>query len=237
MITYPSDRIRALVDKKILTLSTAKFVIDPVLGSHSLLASIYSSVPKRHGEIIENAIADALLESGEYLVLTKVRYIVPQAADHVYGAQTMSSSLQTRLPYGDVGGRSLLLDLVAYHRPSCRIGAYEIKRGNGAHDAGKVRSLTRDVVAIQTTLASFGEGRGLRVTQPISRAIFYYGARGSMPKELSLNGSQLDEHFGWHVRENVEIATAYYRARWVEMLEGLGEHRPEIRQTELELRI
>lgn len=235
MITYPSDRIRALVDKKILSLSVAKFTPDPVLGSHSLVASLYSSVPKRHGEIIENAIADALLESGEYLVLTKVRYVVPHAADQVYGAQHMTSSMQTRLPYGDIGGRALMLDMIAYHRPTRRIGAYEIKRGNGPHDAGKVRSLTRDVVAIQTTLASFGEGRGLVIDQPISRVIFYYGARGSMPKQLSLNGSELDGHFDCRVRENVEIATAYYRARWIEMLEGIVELRPEIRQIELEL--
>jgi hypothetical protein len=40
--------------------------------------------------------------------------------------------------------RTLQVDMVAYDGADASIRAYEMKRGNGQFDAGKIRSITRD---------------------------------------------------------------------------------------------
>jgi hypothetical protein len=47
--------------------------------------------------------------------------------------------------------------MVAFDGADESIRAYEIKRGNGQFDAGKIRSITRDLKCIQVLLKSYGE--------------------------------------------------------------------------------
>ena len=51
------------------------------------------------------------------------------------------------------------------------IRAYEIKRGNGQFDAGKIRSITRDLKCIQVLLKSYAELSSLKPTAAESKII------------------------------------------------------------------
>ena len=53
--------------------------------------------------------------------------------------------------------RTLQVDMIAFDNADQSIRAYEIKRGNGQFDAGKIRSITRDLKCIQVLLKSYGE--------------------------------------------------------------------------------
>jgi hypothetical protein len=66
--------------------------------------------------------------------------------------------------------------MVAYDSADESIRAYEIKRGNGQFDAGKIRSITRDLKCIQVLLKSYAELSSLKPTAAESKIIFYYGA-------------------------------------------------------------
>lgn len=47
--------------------------------------------------------------------------------------------------------------MIAFDSADEKIRAYEIKRGNGQFDAGKIRSIRRDLKCIQVLLKSYGQ--------------------------------------------------------------------------------
>ena len=98
--------------------------------------------------------------------------------------------------------------------------AYEIKRGNGAFDAGKIRSIRRDLNVTQMLLKSYGETFKLNPVRAEARVIFYYGIR-SLPRPLSLIGSELNEHFGFQVYDLVEAANQYFKSKLYELLDRI----------------
>jgi hypothetical protein len=55
--------------------------------------------------------------------------------------------------------------------------AYEVKRGNGQFDAGKIRSIKRDLMCVQVLLKSYGETANIRPAGAEAKIIFYYGIR------------------------------------------------------------
>jgi hypothetical protein len=226
------DRVRQHIDEQIEKLARVRFKIDPLLGQYSELTSICASAVKRHGQMIELAIIEALAQNSDYRIWRKTYFNIPEAADHVVQSQSADECSAISLPY--VGtGRKLQIDLLAYSYSRRRLGAYEIKRAHSPHDAGKMRSLRRDVFATQIVIQSFGKsGLHLPIDEAIARGIFYYGRR-SLPPAWSLIGAQLDEHFGFGVRTIVEDCTNYYRARLESFMQGIDEFRSEIRQLAL----
>lgn len=108
--------------------------------------------------------------------------------------------------------------MVAFDETDRSIRAYEIKRGNGYFDAGKIRSITRDLKCVQVLLKSYGEFCKLDPAAE-ARIIFYYGMRSIAPP-WSLVGKELDEHFGFPVVERIEQANDYFRTRLNDLLDA-----------------
>jgi hypothetical protein len=90
--------------------------------------------------------------------------------------QDLDACRQSTLPYGNQV-RTLQIDMVAFDGADSSIRAYEIKRGNGQFDAGKIRSITRDLKCIQVLLKGYGEFCKYKPTAAESKIIFYYGVR------------------------------------------------------------
>jgi hypothetical protein len=109
--------------------------------------------------------------------------------------------------------------MVAFDEADQSIRAYEIKRGNGRFDTGKIRSITRDLKCIQVLLKSYGEVGKLKPAEAESKIIFYYGVR-SIPRPWSLVRTELDAHFGFPVVEKIEQANDYFRTRLSALLEA-----------------
>ena len=82
--------------------------------------------------------------------------------------------------------RTIQVDMVAFDSADQTIRAYEVKRGNGQFDAGKIRSIKRDLLCVQVLLKSYGKELGkLNPLAAESRIIFYYGVR-SIPRWADL---------------------------------------------------
>src|SRR5262249_6104909 len=146
------------------------------------------------------------------------RYLrVSREADALANTQELEACRQTTLPYGQ-SVRTLQVDMVAFDNADQSIRAYEIKRGNGQLDAGKIRSITRDLKCIQVLLKSYGEFCKFKPLSAESKIIFYYGVR-SIPRPWSLIKSELDEHFGFRVVERIEEANEYFRTKLHALLE------------------
>ena len=109
------------------------------------------------------------------------------------------------------------IDTIVYDKINETLNCYEIKRGNGLHDAGKRRSILRDLLCAQVLLKSYGEKKGLEVVSASSRIIFYYG-QCSIRKPFSLTRDELDEHFNFEVMKHVEDVNEFFRKRLYDLL-------------------
>lgn len=214
------DRVTPVVDLTISRLASQRFLVDPISGEKfSRQTSIISSAYKRHGAILEVAIRESLRESNRHRIWREDAFKVSRAADQIVGQQSDDAYSSTTLPYGEAV-RTLQIDMIAFDDADKTLRAYEIKRGNGAFDAGKIRSIRRDLNVTQMLLKSYGETFNLNPVKAEARVIFYYGLR-SLPRPYSLIGSELNDHFGFAVYDLVETANAYFRQKLHELLERI----------------
>jgi hypothetical protein len=213
------ERVAPVVDDTIAALGKATFTVDPIAGEkYSRATSIISSAYKRHGKILEAAVRESLRESNRHKVWKEDVFRVSRAADALVANQDDAACIGSALPYGE-NTRTLQVDMIAFDHADSTIRAYEIKRGNGQFDAGKIRSIRRDLKCVQVLLRSYGETAKLAPVAAESRIIFYYGVR-SIPKPWSLVKMELDQHFGFPIVERVERANDYFRAKLYELLEA-----------------
>lgn len=212
------DRVAPVVDQTIATLAKTSFVEDPIAGArYSRATSIISSAYKRHGRILETALVEGLRESNRHTVWLEPSFRVSRAADGLASSQTTDECAKSALPYGEAV-RNLQIDMMAFDNADGSIRAYEVKRGNGQFDAGKIRSIRRDLMCVQVLLKSYGDTRDLAPVAAEARIIFYYGRR-SLPRPWSLTREELDDHFGFQIIEKVEQANEYFSRRLHALLE------------------
>ena len=208
------------IDLTIDGLKRKRFTPDPISGKHySKITSVISSACKRHGYILERAILEQLKTCFRFEVWEDKVFHVTDTAEHIVDTLfgTPDRAMQTTTDYSQQGHRTLQLDAIVYDRERKTLGAYEIKRGAGLHDSGKRRSILRDLLCTQVLLKSYGVQRGLEVAEAASRVIFYYG-KCSIKKPFCLTAQELDDYFGWPVRDAVERFNEYYRKKLFDLL-------------------
>ena len=152
------DRVLPEVEKTIDLLKKKKFRVDPIAGEeYSRSTSVISSAYKRHGKIIEAAMRERLKDNDNFVVWDEPLFKVSHPANLLSG--NANDCEGASLAYGDQV-RTLQIDLIVYDKNKRTLRAYEIKRGNGSFDAGKKRSIMRDLLSTQILLESYGEQRG-----------------------------------------------------------------------------
>jgi hypothetical protein len=216
------DVLKPQVDSTVEALRAVEFRVDPIAGTlFSRMTSVLSSAYKRHGPIIERAIVECLNQYPRYTVWGVERFGVQQQASTTVAAagNNPDTLANTHLPYvGDhLGDSHLQIDAVVFDHDTEIVSSYEIKRGNGTFDAGKQRSMKREALLSKILLRDHCNQRGHVATDSRSHIIFYYGVR-SIPAPLGIIGSELDDHFGVPVWEEVEKVNAYFRSRLFEII-------------------
>jgi hypothetical protein len=211
------ERVAPVVDATIAALAKTRFIDDPVAGiKYSRATSIVSS-----GKILETAIREGLRDSNRHRVWGEDTFRVSAAANALVnsfvGLDGEEACRRSALPYGE-RARVLQIDMMAYDDADHTVRAYEIKRGNGQFDAGKIRSIKRDLMCVQVLLKSYGETANVVPVAAEAKIIFYYGMR-SIPRPWSLVRDDLDGHFGFPIVEKIEQANGYFRERLHELLE------------------
>ena len=114
-----------------------------------------SSAYKRHSKILEAAIFERLRDNNRLSVWTDPAFKVSAAAEALVDSSPRPDCFRAQLPYGDTK-RTVQVDIVVYDNLQRSLRAYEVKRGNGEHDAGKVRSIMRDLICTHVLLKSYG---------------------------------------------------------------------------------
>jgi hypothetical protein len=186
-------------------LAATDFRADPIGGvKYSRATSIISSAYKRHGQLLGHAILERLKDCHRFQVWTEDRFKLSHAsAAELAKAFPPAAYRKIEMPYGDEE-RSIPVDLMVYDQTRKIIRAYNVKRGNGAYDAGKRRLILGELVRTQMLLASYSASHGLDTVEAEAYVIFYYGVQ-SIPQPYSLVADDLDAHFEFAVRDAVEL--------------------------------
>jgi hypothetical protein len=213
------NSVKAHVDETIEALNATSFTKDPIAGNHfSKIVSVISSAYKRHGLILEETILAALKTNPKFEVWRDAAFPVTQSADAMVGAaiNNPKTLLPVNLPIS-ISQRTIQIDIVVFDKSTKLLTAYEVKRGNGLHDAGKKRSMLRDVLCTQILLQSYGNAKGFTSASVLSKVIFYYG-KCSLPKPWALKGDELDAHFNYEIYSAIEEVNEYFRNRLFSIL-------------------
>jgi hypothetical protein len=202
-------------------LRNTEFSRDPLAGArYSKVTSVFSSAYKRHGNILERTIFEILKSKPHLEVWTEDRFFVSETVDQqaTLNIDDPLAIMRMNKRYEAGRGRKLQIDILVFNKNTKSIGAYEIKRGHGDHDAGKKRQMIRDALCTQLLLKSYAETRDLKPRKVNSHFIFYYGKR-SIPAPFGLTGAEIDRHFGFKVRHKVEAVNAYFRTQLYSLIE------------------
>lgn len=217
MLLHPSNHsvhdvlLKAASDAVAAAVST-KFPLDELLGAElSRLISVSSSVVKRHGILLEKAFVEALESSGRFEVLHNPIIPITAAADGLLGSNTAESLARLNLRYDQPAVRSVNQDLVVIDASCGWAGAYSIKRGGGDMGPRLRKPLERDVASVRLLLRAYLRDQGYStVDVTTSACIDWFGAAG-LPPHLTVQGPDVDAHFGVPVIPTVERMTRHLR--------------------------
>lgn len=201
-------------------LADTRFRTDPIGGDkYSRATSIISSAYKRHGQILGRALLERLKDCDRFQVWTEDAFKLG-AASRAEMQRGMPSTAyrEVRLPYGELE-QAIPVDLIVLDSANRTIRSYNVKRGNGAYDAGKKRLIMSELLRVQMHLAGYAQSLGFAVDTAEAHIIFYYGLR-SIPEPFSLIAEDLDDHFGFPVRDAMEAVNDEFR----DGLHALIEH-------------
>ena len=205
------ERLRPLIDDTIERLRYTTFREDPIAGrKYSRATSIISSAYKRHGQILERALLERLKDCARLQVWREDDFkLSHESLTELRIHGWIEKCLQIQLQYGE-RERAIPVDMLVFDIETGVLTSYNVKRGNGAYDAGKRRIILEDLLRTHMLLFDYGRKTGRSPAAAHAHIIFYYGVR-SIPEPLSIIGDQLDAHFGFPVVEAVEYVNNYFR--------------------------
>ncbi len=77
--------------------------------------------------------------------------------------------------------------------------------------------MLRNALCLQLLLRSYGQSKRLDPTSVGSHIIFYYGKMSVRPP-IGIKGDELDDHFGFPCRDDIETVNQYFGDRFKEAL-------------------
>ena len=215
------ERMRSQVDETIEGLKKTHFREDPIGGrKYSRATSIISSAYKRQGQLLVNALVQRLRDCSRFNVWQEDKFKLSFKSDeqlHIHSLH-VGKCLSIKLPYGDCE-RTIPIDAVVYDKDTETLRTYNVKRGNGSYDAGKVRLIKNELLRTNMLLGSYGEHERVRVSKAEAKIVFYYGLR-SIGDPLSLIGTDLDLHFGFPVFAAIEAMNEYFKSKLYRLIEN-----------------
>jgi hypothetical protein len=214
------DRLKPALDATIARLRELPFRPDPIAGDrYSRITSIMSSAYKRHGQILDQALLERLKDCSRLRVWREDEFkLSHDSLREVRINQRIEQCLRVQLPYGE-RERAIPVDILVYDQRSHTLRSYNVKRGNGSYDGGKRRIIQADLLRTDMLLMDYGRKIGLDPREAEAKIIFYYGLL-SIPKPLSLSGTELDDHFDFPVMDAIENVNSYFRSCLTSLVES-----------------
>lgn len=214
------ERIRPVLRGALEKLAETAFRADPIGGAkYSRATSIISSAYKRHGQILGRAMLERLKDCSRFNVWIEDDFkLSPASNAELQRGLPPVNYRSIALPYGEAI-QSIPIDLIVHDKQNRTLRSYNVKRGNGAYDAGKRRIIQGELLRTQMLLAGYGHSLGVDADQHEAYIIFYYGLR-SIPAPYSLIDEELDEHFDFPVYAAIEAMNQEFRQELYALIEN-----------------
>lgn len=215
------ESLKTMIETTVAAASSHRYGLDPMLGPElSRLHGILGSLVTRDGLVLQRAVTEALARAQHLTVWPERRFPITPEAERLAEMSSYAACLETELPLTATIARTVKVDAVVIdHRKGTATGL-EIKRGKGSIDASQRRQTVRDALCVGMLVKSYAASCGFRVERGCARVVFYHG-RCTLPPEISLVGSELDDYFGTPVASAVAAAAAHFRAQVAELLPEL----------------
>jgi hypothetical protein len=213
-------RMEPVIQAALTRLAMTEFRTDPIGGKkYSRATSIISSAYKRHGQILGRALIERLKDCSRFTVWTEDSFKLSFQADaELKKGFHPVSYRQINLPYGEED-QSIMIDIIIFDRDNRLLRSYNVKRGNGAYDAGKKRLIFNELLKTQMLLKGYGKSIGIEADYSDAFIIFYYGLR-SIPEPYSLIDRNLDDHFDFPVLEAIEAVNNRFQQGLYDLIEN-----------------
>ena len=173
--------------------AAASFPSEPLLDpALSRLVSTCSSIVKRHGPLVESAIAEALVEGGlDVWQRIKVPFTRTALAFVASSDYALNRDRLLTFDPNDIAGH-FDADVLAVDDPGAWACALQVRRGGGATEPVKRRRMEREIRAVDLTLASWLRQQGfLRIELSAVALVDWLGQAG-FANDLVLHGDDLD---------------------------------------------
>jgi len=189
------------------------FTPDPLLGPGlSQVASVLSSVVKRHGTLLEAAFTDVLKNRGRYLVMRDVPMPITVPTQELIRNSSISQLGETAIELSGDIAQTVKIDLVVIDRRTQNAFIIEMKRGGGKSEARKVHQIEWILRCAQVQGLAFLKTLGFHVAHVRAVLIDVYG-RGGYSPDLSVSGRDIDRLFEEPVLAAIEAVTARITTR------------------------
>lgn len=217
--THLRNCLKRLAESAIGRVAEKPVGFDPIIGAHSVVASVAAKVQKVHGKDLPAALG-RILEAHGFKVWVEPQVWLPANAVALARDNTIDTLATLKVPACGADRKIYRPDLIVYCGKTGWTCSIEGKRGGGASDSTAKNESTVNIRATYLSLPQWAREQGLQPSICDARIIDFFGASG-FSDELALRGWQLDSYFGCLVEEELAWYGAYLRVGADELLARL----------------
>ena len=200
------------VDTAVAEAFAKSYSADPLVPEDiAALRGPVDSVLRRHGLLIETALAVALDLSPKVEVMTQVAVPISEAAIQLCLSNADDRTIGLTLPVTGSIAKTALIDVVVHYPRTGRLVAVSVKRGGGPQGGAAARNASVELRAAAMILRAMLMGRGRIVSSAEVVTVDYLGRSGILNGTV-IGVEQIDAFFGLPVRATLDAMTSYMSA-------------------------
>ena len=205
--------LRDAVDAALQECFEKIYCSDELLGNKlTQVRGPLDSLSKRHGLLLEDAIAHAFAVAGDrYEVSTQVALIVSREAMALVESNQLDKLDDLNLPVGGSHGKRVVIDILAFDHTTGDLHVVSVKRGGGAQGGQAARDARKDLTAAGLMLKNMMLRKGLPVLSVKKVLIDWYGRSGIIARK-TVTRETVDSYFGLPIADPVEAMSAYMQS-------------------------
>ncbi|MEP1929683.1 MAG: hypothetical protein ABJN92_02290 [Roseibium sp.] len=201
--------LREAVDNALNECFGKTYSTDELLGDDlTQVRGPLDSLCKRHGLLLEEAIAYAFAAQGErYDVVTQVSVIVSNEAMALVEANLSKNLEGLNLPAASTKGKRVVIDVLVFDFETGDLHVISVKRGGGAQGGKAARDARKDLTAAGLMLKHLMLAQGYPIQNVKKVLVDWYGRSGIIARK-TVTRETVDGYFGIPVASIVEAMSA-----------------------------
>ena len=211
-------QVRSAIDRKVADLAQVQPNPDPAIAPWARqVASVVRGIQAFEGGVIAQVIPLTLSSAPHLNVVAQPKVNLPQRA-----LESVEQGVQdVAFEYTEGSGPDRQMDYVCFDARNGLIQFVECKRGRHQIGADHQRARLKDDAVLELVGRSYARKKFRQIASGCQcLTVSYYGNTG-LPENRTVRASELDEHYGWPVREQVEAHLHYFRIRLNEAIPGV----------------